>query len=270
MVVFSDVHYAGENPIDLKKLRQYSLPIIDKITTLCNREIKPDIVFCLGDLIDDEAKKLEDAEKIKEVLTHLDKLDMPYYALTGNHDLRPYNSRLELEKMVDYNFSSYSFDKCGYHFVVLNLEVCDPSLNDAYGIARTHYISKSDLEWFTQDIAKTKLPIVILSHYSIAYEDMTGNRWFEKAPLDVTFKNNDQILDIIKDKNVVALFNGHEHWTKNMIQNNMHYFTVGSIVENTQNSDTPDDIDIPDGVYYIVEIEDNKITVTEKHIVLYL
>lgn len=262
MVIFSDVHYAGENPIDLKKLRQYSLPIVDTITKLCNTKIKPDLVFCLGDLIDDNAEKLEDAKKIKQVLDHIQKLSMPSYTLTGNHDLRPYDSRLELEKLVGYNFGSYSFDKCGYHFVVLNLEVCDSTLNDAYGIARTHYLSNNDLEWLAQNLKHTTLPTIIVSHYSIAHEDMTGNRWFENAPLDVSFKNNDAILDIIKDKNVIALFNGHEHWTKNMVENDNQFYTIGSIVENIKNQG------IPDGVYYVVELENNNIKVAEKHIVL--
>ena len=262
MVIFSDVHYAGENPTNPEKLRQYSLPITNEIVTLCNTEIKPNVVFCLGDLIDDERDKVKDGNKIKKVVEALDRLTMPYHITTGNHDLRPYDSREEIEAVLHIPTSTYSFDLNGYHFVVLGLSVNDPTLNDAYGIARTHKLSQGDLEWLAHDLKHTTLPIIITSHYSIAHNDMTGNVWFENAPEDVSYKNLDDIQNILKDHNIIALFNGHQHWTKNMVENGNQFYTIGSIVENIKNQG------IPDGVYYIVELENNNIKVTEKHIVL--
>ena len=260
IVMFSDVHYSSEVPTSKDKLTQYSIDLIDKLVDTSNNIVNPDLIFCLGDLIDDKCDKQEDAKSIKYVLSHFEKFNAPCHTLFGNHDLRPYDTREELEVIMGCK-GTYSFDSHGYHFIVLGLSVSDASIKDAYGIARSHYLSADDLTWLDHDLRNTTLPTIIVSHYSIGHDNMSANKWFKDSPCDIAFKNRDVIQKIIrKYDNVIALFNGHEHWTKSMVEDGLPFFTVGSMTENI-NGDG-----IPDGVYIIVDLEDKNIQVLDRHI----
>lgn len=73
--------------------------------------------------------------------------------------------------------------------------------------------------------------------------------------------NRKAVKDIIKsDNNVIAIFNGHQHWTKQLQEDGKDYYVVGSLTDNINM------IGIPDGVYLEVELEDRKVKLIERHI----
>ena len=54
LVIFSDLHYAPEKPVNNgskieRKLMQYAIPLLSKLTDEINNNIKPDLVLNLGD-----------------------------------------------------------------------------------------------------------------------------------------------------------------------------------------------------------------------------
>ena len=63
-----------------------------------------------------------------------------------------------------------------------------------------------------------------------------------------------------KDKTLLAVFSGHQHWTKKKVEDGIRYYVVGSLTENIH------DDGIPDGVYFEVDIEGNQIEVKECHL----
>lgn len=76
---------------------------------------------------------------------------------------------------------------------------------------------------------------------------MKGNWWFENCPQYAVLGNRKEIKDILnKDKNLIAVFSGHQHWTKKLIENGVNYYVLGSLTENIN------DNGVPDGVYYEV------------------
>lgn len=92
---------------------------------------------------------------------------------------------------------------------------------------------------------------------------MKGNWWFENCPQYAVLGNRKEIKDILnKDKNLIAVFSGHQHWTKKLIENGVNYYVLGSLTENIN------DNGVPDGVYYEVNLEDTKIDVKERHLKL--
>lgn len=92
---------------------------------------------------------------------------------------------------------------------------------------------------------------------------MQGNWWFEKCPQSAVLENRKEIKEILKkDKNLIAVFSGHQHWTKKLIEDEINYYILGSLTENIN------DDGIPDGVYYEVILEDKKIEVRERHLKL--
>lgn len=58
IVLFTDIHYLDKRPEKInfalnRKLTQYAIPILEKLTDKINNNLKPDISINLGDLIED-------------------------------------------------------------------------------------------------------------------------------------------------------------------------------------------------------------------------
>lgn len=58
IVVFSDLHYAPEKPINNgsiieRKLMEYAEPLLEELIDKINNEIRPDLILNLGDLVED-------------------------------------------------------------------------------------------------------------------------------------------------------------------------------------------------------------------------
>lgn len=128
IVIFSDIHYAPERPVNNgskidRKLTQYAIPLVDKLIKKINNEIKPNVVINLGDLVEDFNDHDKDIINLNFIWKYLNKINPPFYSVTGNHDLRSMNSRKEVEEIMKYRHYTFSVDMLGYHFVILGLDV---------------------------------------------------------------------------------------------------------------------------------------------------
>ena len=269
IVIFSDLHYAPEIPVNNgseigRKLIEKSLPIFESLVYKIKNEIKPDIVFNLGDVIEDFNDKEKDKQNYRFILNKLKQLNCPFYSATGNHDLRSMDSREDLEELMGYKHSTFSLDFNGYHFIVLGLELNNNQSNVFGGILKAHRVSKEDLIWLENDLKQNKLPCIVFSHYSVASDDMKGNYWFGRGNAERgVLGNSKEVKNILKkDKNLIAVFSGHQHWTKFHIEDGINYYVVGSLSENINNNG------IPDGVYFEVDLKDKNITIAEKRITI--
>lgn len=268
LVVFSDIHYAPEPPINNgsiidRKLIQYSVPLINKITHEINNNIKPDIVINLGDLVEDFFNHDMDIINITYIWNLLKKIKPPFYSVAGNHDLRSMDSRTEVEEIMKYNHSTFSIDFNGYHFVFLGLNVDKDASTEYGGILKAQFISDEDLKWLESDLAKTNFPTLIFTHFGIAEDDMKDNWWFEEHPDHAVLGNRKEVKEIFKsNSNILGVFSGHQHWTKKLNENGIDYYVLGSLTENIN------DDGIPDGVYFEIDLDKNSITVNEEHLKL--
>lgn len=266
LVIFSDIHYAPEPPINNgltidRKLTQYSIPIVKKLINKINNSIKPDIVVNLGDLIEDFNDHDEDINNFNFIWNILKSIESPFYSTIGNHDLRSMKSRKEIEQIMGYENSTFSIDIKGYHFIFLGLTVDNKIGTADGGVQRTRVISNEDIEWLRNDLKQNNLPCIVFTHYGIAEDEMKGNWWFEECPNSALLLNRKDIKNIFKnDKNLMAIFSGHQHWTKKKTEDNVDHYVVGSLVENIN------DDGIPDGVYFEIDIKDNKLKVNEHHL----
>lgn len=265
LVIFSDIHYLDKDYKEEynRKLTNLAIPLIEKITDEINNKIKPDICICLGDLIEDSNNHDQDIKNFKFIWNKLQNINVPFYSIPGNHDLKTMNSREEIENIMVYSNSTFSININNYHLIFLGLDVKNDLGNESGGIVRTQFISSEDIEWLKEDLKKNNLPCLIFNHFGIAEDDMVGNWWFEKYPECALLKNRKELKNILnKNKNIIAVFSGHQHWTKEIIENNIKYYVVGSLTENINNDG------IPDGVYFEVNLSKNKIEIIEKHITL--
>lgn len=255
IVIFSDLHYMPEDRRtgEDKKLTYYAEDILKKLINKVNNEIKPDFVVNLGDLIENIGDNTEDKSNYKYIYNKFNNFSCPVYSITGNHDLEIVDSREELEELIDYKNFTYSFDFNGFHFVFLSLDKNEKS--------ETRSISNNDISWLKKDLDKNKLPCVIFNHFGIA-EDVMKNHWyFSDKSEEALLENRKEIKQIINNNtNILAVFSGHQHWTKKLVEEDINYYILGSMTENINNDF------IPDGVYFIVDLDQNNIKVTEHHI----
>lgn len=266
IVIFSDLHYAPELPVNNgsridRKLIQYAEPLLDRITDEINNNIKPDLVLNLGDLVEDFNDHDKDIINLKYIWNKFKEINPKFYSCIGNHDLRSMSSRTDVEEIMGYKHSTFSFDTCDLHVVILGTYVNNEMGTAEGGIFKTQFISDEDLKWLEEDLRNNSLPSIMCVHFGVAEDDMKGNWWFESCPETALLGNRKELKDIInKDENVRAIFSGHQHWTKKIIEAGKPYYVVGSMTENIN------DDGVPDGVYFIVDFDGNDINVTEKHI----
>lgn len=267
LVLFSDIHYAPELPINNgssidRKLIQYAIPLLQQLMKKINYVIKPDVVINLGDMIEDFNDYDKDIVNLNFIWNQLKNIKVPFYSIIGNHDLRSMNSRKEVEDIIGMNNSTFSINIKGYHLVFLGLYVNNEINGDKDGaIAKTQFISEEDLKWLDLDLTENKLPSLVFCHFGVAEDTMKGNWWFENCPEYALLGNRKRLKEILKkDRNVLAVFSGHQHWSKKLIEEQISYYVIGSLTEDINGNG------IPDGVYFEVDIKDKKIDVKEHHL----
>lgn len=71
---------------------------------------------------------------------------------------------------------------------------------------------------------------------------MKGNWWFESCPENALLGNRKELKQIIKSNRskILAIFSGHQHWTKYLKEDEISYYIVGSITENINKDGIPD------------------------------
>lgn len=178
----------------------------------------------------------------------------------GNHELKSVKSNNEILDILGYKQATYSIDIDNYHLVFLSTDI-----NDTDKKYRTQYISQNDLKWLKKDLEINKdKNIIIFSHFGIAEDNnIKENFWcYSQDGENLMLRNRNELKEIMKNKNIVAIFCVHQHWTKQINENGFDYYVIGSIVENIN------DDGVPDGVYFEVEIDNNKVNVIEKHLTL--
>ena len=240
---------------------EYAEPLLSKLIEKINNEIKPELVLNLGDLVEDFNDHDKDIINLNYIWNKFKNIKGKFYSCIGNHDLRSMSSRNEVEQIMGYGHSTFSFDIEGMHIVILGTYVNNDIGTESGGIFKTQFISEQDLNWLKEDLDENKLPTIICTHFGVAEDDMKGNWWFESCPEHALLGNRKELKEILKkDKNIIAVFSGHQHWTKTIIEDGISYYIVGSMTENINNDG------IPDGVYYIVEFDGEKIKVIKNNI----
>jgi len=146
------------------------------------------------------------------------------YHVIGNHEMDGGTARevaVEYRKMEN---SYYSFEKNGFHFIVLDGN--DKIDENAKGYKQ--YIGKKQQDWLKQDLAKTSLPTVVFSHQGLTIspgaEEVYGVENYEE--IQGIFAGHNQQKPSAK---VIACFNGHTHYDYAEKVNDIWYITINSM-----------------------------------------
>ena len=258
--IIADLHYMDEIPNwpDKRKLVEYAEPILDKIIELTNNNEKIKFIINLGDLIQSKNNKENDQKNLKYVVSKLKAIKIPVYHILGNHELKSVKSNKEVLSILEYSNTSYSFNIEDYHFLIIGTDINKKDVK-----FKAQYVSKEDMLWIEKDLEKNKnKKIIIFCHFGIIEDkDIMNNYWaYTDNGENLMLRNRVNLLNVLSKYNIIGMFCGHQHWTKELHYKNINCYMLGSLTENINNDG------IPDGVYFDVRLEDNKMIVEEKHI----
>ncbi len=153
------------------------------------------------------------------------------YHVLGNHDM-DLGTKQQVMRLWGMKEKYYSFDKGGFHFVVLD---CNHILKDGEyaDYAKSNYyidqqnrdlINPEQIEWLKEDLAKTNKQTFIISHQAF---DEIWDGW--------SVPNRHLVRRVIDDANnstdfqkVIACFCGHHHVDDYSYINKVHFFQMNS------------------------------------------
>lgn len=173
--------------------------------------MRPTFVMSVGDLIEGYSTDRAEVEaEWKEFLGFMDKMQMKFFFVAGNHDVT--NPLMHQIWREHFGPVYYSFDYKGVHFVCLNTE--DP----------TSKIGDKQLEWLAADLEKSKAArwTLVFMHKPL-WND--AERAIAAGNGDNTnWKKAEQLLG----DRPHTVFSGHVHYYSQYDRNGMKYYHLAT------------------------------------------
>lgn len=190
-----------------------------RITTFIEtmKKKKPDFIIELGDFA-------TPAPKYAKYFEIWNSFPGDKYHLIGNHEMDGGTSREEAIAYRGMESGYYSFDKNGFHFIVLDGN--DKKNPEEKGYKQ--FIGPEQVAWLKAELASANALTVIFSHQGLSY--------YRSADEDLGVDNYREIQQILVDHNkqnpdarVIACFNGHSHWDYAENIDGIWYITITSM-----------------------------------------
>ncbi len=206
LFVASDSHLGARGMSDLNRV------IVDQMNALPGTEYPPGIggrvepprgVLFTGDTTDTgDLGEFAEFERLFGLTGRDGLLRFPVFESIGNHDLNP-DSPIKDKAKARHGGTDYSWDWDGVHFACLDM-----------------YPDAGTLEWLHRDLARVPRarPIVFFFHYSL--EGPYSDFWEEAE--------KEAFARAIADRNVLAIFHGHEHRVGHYLWRGHPVFRSGS------------------------------------------
>lgn len=248
--IITDIHLGPEGHFKgvHRKINKDVKVYLENFVAEMNDVEKPEFVVVLGDIVEDD-NEVNDKQNLDYLIALFKKLQCPVYYVAGNHDLQNI-SEVELEGKFEQKELYYSFEKGDYNFIVLYTK--SAKHKDAV-------VSAEQVEWLKKELKETKKKTIIFCHYTLADQDLAENPWFSTGPEYCLVKNRSETREILAEsKKVIAVFNGHLHWARQHIHDNIPYFTIQSLVENEE------DKGIASEAHAVVKLKENQVSVEIK------
>ncbi len=228
--IFTDSHFSSAV---LTCGNRYNSEALERISIALNffSNQKCDIIICLGDLIDKEAKHSKEIENLKKISELFSKCEIPIYVVMGNHDAFAFD--------VD-----EFYDVLGEKYRPHNLynESCNLIFLDACYFKNGNHYKPGDSDWtdtFLKDIDTLE---------KILSETVGDTHIFIHQNIDSSILENHRISNdasvrsiLEKSGKVKTVFQGHYHSGNKSELNGIKYITFSALCENKD-------------AYYIVDI----------------
>jgi alkaline phosphatase len=221
--VVADLHYAHKDMRNNRYYRESLMKVQQCVEEFQSRELPLAIV--LGDFVDSAPDRATELGYLQTIRQPFAQFLGERYLVLGNHDLM----RLTKDEFLEHSGfevpgSYYSFDLGAYHFVVLDANFRQHGEPYARGNFkwRDTFIPPAQIEWLRQDLqhAGDKKALVFV-HQNLSNESN-----------DYRVKNAGAVRKILEgSRNVLAVFQGHDHRGGYRKINNIHYLTLKALVD---------------------------------------
>jgi predicted phosphodiesterase len=218
--IISDLHHLQFGQHEEVRMKGFMDAVVSKA---------PDFIIQCGDFCRPEGSE--------GIMREWNRFNGPKYHVLGNHDMDVCSKEV-IMKMWGMDARYYSFDRGGYHFVVMDrnfLRGADGVLVD-YNTSNwgpvaapgRSFTDDEQLAWLEKDLAMALHPVIVFMHQPVFLSDFfqeIGNagdilRIFDKANLNAGRDG--------KQNRVAAIFMGHDHDDRYGERNGVHYFILNS------------------------------------------
>lgn len=217
----TDLHYADKPPAGSRHYRETLAKLQDAVTQF--EKDQPDFVVFHGDLIDSGKSLTQEKKHLETIVKAISAMPFPKNYVLGNHCVDQL-TKAEFLQGVGQKESYFSFDRGGYHFIVL--DSCFKSDGTPYGRHNFKWtdanVPAPELKWLQADLEKTDLPTIIFAHQPLDLKDTDAH----------AVKNSSEVRKILEASGkVTAVFQGHSHRNKYSEIGGIHYCTMVAMVE---------------------------------------
>ncbi len=232
----TDMHYADKPSAGTRHYRE----TLAKLEEAAEKFDEAGLHFLveLGDFIDAAASVDVERRYLKTINAEFTKICEDRLYVLGNHCVDTL-TKSEFLGEVGKTESYYSFDRNGFHFVVL--DSCFRSDGKPYQRRNFKWtdanVPEVELDWLQADLKVNQLPVVVFAHQRL---DVNNNHGV---------KNNADVRKLLESSgNVLAVFQGHSHQNDLKHIGGIHYCTLVAMVEGSG---------LENNGYSVMEIEPN-------------
>lgn len=215
----TDLHYADKPAAGTRHYRQTLDKLAEAAAQFQSAEV--DFVAELGDLIDAADSVALEQQYLATVNQAFAAVASERHYVLGNHCVDTLTKQ-EFLRGVERERSYYSFDRGGFHFVVL--DACFRHDGEPYQRRNFHWtdanIPPAELEWLQDDLRQTELRTVVLAHQRLDVSNSHGVK--NAAAVRQTLEASGKVL---------AVFQGHSHQNDLKQIGGIHYCTLVAMVE---------------------------------------
>lgn len=217
----SDAHYSSAKTNTSYRLTAESGELLADAVEQVNETPNMDFVMFTGDMVNTPYQK-----ELMSFLGYANKLNVPWYAVYGNHDIcvGGYLSKQLYLNILNGHNKDFHFAKPYYSFVpkkgykVIGL---DSIIDDR--ITANGRIDAAQLKWLDKELSKSKNDVVLIFLHVPLVEPLHSSGH--------SLLNADEVLKVInKQKNPIAVFSGHYHTTKITKVGNVLHVSTPSLV----------------------------------------
>lgn len=220
VITLADMHI-GSNL--LTSFRRQGFETLNKFVEIINRNFKPDCVIELGDRVLSLNLEEDKSNSIK-LLNILENIHAPVFYLLGNHDIEEMSVK-ENEEIYNCSFANRIEYINNFRLLLLNTQ--DPVVEKIGGS-----ISEEQIKWIRSKLIIKNTPTIVFSHQAIDDQEIISNINFSKIPKLAFVRNKNTLRDIFNSsQNVLAVINGHLHWSNVWIKFNVPYISMPSFIE---------------------------------------
>ena len=203
---------------------EYSMNVLKSAVDDINKQSGISFVVFTGDNINNPKE-----ENLREFVSIVSKLNVPYYVVLGNHDVyksnglskvRYYEILRERNLLYPQRKPNYKFTKNGFVFLVVDgaKEVIPGSVG---------YYREDTLAWLEKELTKNaKKDVVILQHFPVEYPEGSDNRLRTHR----TYKVEEYQALLSKHHNVLAVISGHFHVNSENMKDGVYHISSPSLL----------------------------------------